>query len=222
MEEQRRRRQAEGFIAIATGVQPEMECAKSIAKLLGNYWRPGMTIADIGCGVGHYQRTFRRVLAPDLSYVGVDKSPIHIAAARRTYPDAQFIQADINNLPFEDDAFPIVICTSVITALPPPPGSALSELIRIAGHVLVVRMLFGVINYVVRCYPERPPDNMDPTEMFAHKEIFTYRNIYTETYVRTLIEEAYPSASVEIRCSDASGLSSDAVSAWPSWSSRTG
>lgn len=42
----------------ATGELPEMESSKSLVKIMGDVFRPGVSILDVGCGAGHYYRTF--------------------------------------------------------------------------------------------------------------------------------------------------------------------
>ena len=98
--------------------------------------------------------------------------------AKSIYPDTPFIQADIHNLPFVDNAFPFVTSVNVITSLAPPPDQAIKELVRISEEVCIIRMLIGVRNYIVKTFPEENVYGEDSTNFFDNQNLFTYRNIY--------------------------------------------
>jgi hypothetical protein len=69
--------------------------------------RPGMRIVDIGCG-----ELGLRALEPDLEITGVDVDP------HPRYP-GPFVLADATErLPFEDGAFDLAYCSSVIEHIP--------------------------------------------------------------------------------------------------------
>ena len=82
----------------------------------------GSRIVDIGCG-----SLGLRALEPDLEITGVDVAP------RPEYP-GPFVQADATDrLPFEDDAFDLAYCNSVIEHVAPERRAAFaSELRRVA------------------------------------------------------------------------------------------
>jgi ubiquinone/menaquinone biosynthesis C-methylase UbiE len=65
------------------------------------------TVLDVGCGTGLMSAKLARM---DRRVVAVDLSAAMIARARRRYGDAvEFMQADAEDLPFDDDAFDAVI-----------------------------------------------------------------------------------------------------------------
>ena len=47
--------------------------------------KPGMRVADIGCGSGRTSSFLKKLCGPDGSVLGIDKSPERIAYARETY-----------------------------------------------------------------------------------------------------------------------------------------
>jgi ubiquinone/menaquinone biosynthesis C-methylase UbiE len=195
---ERKKNQAHSFYQIATGNQAEMECAKSTVSLLSTIYQSGMTIADIGCGAGHYLRSFRKRLDPHVKYVGIDAGKPHVKMARKAFGSDTFVCASIDALPIVDDSFDIVICNNVITSLAPPPDQAFRELIRISRNWVVVRLIIGAANYIVKVFPEKMPDKMAAKDFFDCGSISTYRNIYTSAYISDLIRKITPNATFTI------------------------
>jgi len=95
------------------------------------------TVLDAGCGEG----LVADLLAsrnPNLRITGVDKSAEAVAFARKHFGHAAaFRTGSLLDLPFEDDAFDLVLCSEVLEHLDEP-GQALEELKRVASkHVLI-------------------------------------------------------------------------------------
>jgi SAM-dependent methyltransferase len=83
----------------------------------------GARVLDVGCG-----RIGLRALEPDLEITGVD------LVERPDYP-GPFIRADASaGLPFADDQFDLVYCSSVIEHVPPPRRAAFAAEIRRVGR----------------------------------------------------------------------------------------
>ena len=95
--------------------------------------RPGSRIVDIGCGA-----LGLRALEPDRDITGVD------LVARPEYP-GPFVQADVlAGLPFEDGAFDLAYCSSVIEHVPPDRRPAFAaELRRVARGFYVQTPAFS-------------------------------------------------------------------------------
>jgi len=81
-------------------------------------------VLDAGCGDGLFARA---IAAPEV--IGVDGSAAMVARARERGVDARV--ADIQELPFEDDAFDVVVCNWVLYHLPDL-DRGLQELARVA------------------------------------------------------------------------------------------
>ncbi len=64
----------------------------------------GRSVLDLACGNGRWLDRFRPA-----SYVGVDLNCPMLAEARRRYPDARFIRADMTDVPLPDESFEGVI-----------------------------------------------------------------------------------------------------------------
>lgn len=64
----------------------------------------GRSVLDLGCGNGRWLDRFE-----PSSYVGIDLNRLMLAEARKRYPAARFLQADMTRLPQPDAAFDGVI-----------------------------------------------------------------------------------------------------------------
>ena len=51
------------------------------------------------------------LLSEGMDVVGADFSPAMLTHARRRLPNAEFVEADAQDLPFEDGEFDAVICS---------------------------------------------------------------------------------------------------------------
>src|SRR5438876_5752222 len=133
------------FYKRATGELPEMECSKAAAELLKSHARSGDKILDVGCGGGHYLRSFRRLLEVHFSYTGLDATPAFLEIAEQAWAgskDVAFQLGDIYALPFKDDEFDIVVCNDVLYHLPSI-VKPVSELLRVARRFVQLRTLIG-------------------------------------------------------------------------------
>jgi ubiquinone/menaquinone biosynthesis C-methylase UbiE len=89
--------------------------------------QPGARVADLGCGSG----TFTALLArAGYDCVGLDISAKLIAVGRRKHPGIEFLEGDIEHLPFPDESFDGVLLSGVVHHFPDPSRCA-AEVFRV-------------------------------------------------------------------------------------------
>jgi ubiquinone/menaquinone biosynthesis C-methylase UbiE len=109
--------------------------------------REGMQVLDVGCGTGiqlaRYQQARCRVS-------GIDASPAMLAVARRRLGDTASLQlGDATRLPYPDQAFDLVLASTVLHELSPGArAAALGEIRRVlrpGGRVLLTDFEAGPV-----------------------------------------------------------------------------
>ena len=75
---------------------------------------PGSNILDLGCGTGILFDLLRRKVGPEGTVTGVDFSIEMARQAHRNFPfpNVNVVDADVTNLPFQDDSFDFAISFS--------------------------------------------------------------------------------------------------------------
>ncbi|MGE0564818.1 MAG: class I SAM-dependent methyltransferase [Pseudolabrys sp.] len=99
---------------------------------LGRF-RPGARVVDLGCGSGVFTDVLHK---RGFDSTGVDLSPRLVSVARRSHPDIEFIEGDVERLPFPDASFDGVLLSGLVHHLPDRSRCA-AEVFRIlkpGGH----------------------------------------------------------------------------------------
>ena len=91
------------------------------------YIKEGSRVLDIGCGPGNFTATYAEVGA---DVVGVDLAPQMIGVAAKRYPHITFQTANVEELPFDDERFDVVVSGYVNQYLARP-GVAFREVSRV-------------------------------------------------------------------------------------------
>ncbi len=89
--------------------------------------KSGARVADLGCGSGTFTARLERA---GYDCVGLDISAKLIAVARRKYPEIEFAEGDIEQLPFPDASFDGVLLSGVVHHFPDPSRCA-AEVFRV-------------------------------------------------------------------------------------------
>jgi len=105
-----------------------------LAMLIG--LRPGMTIADVGCGLGYLGHIFGKYIAPNGRYLALDHNHNLLLASRKSVPGRtprglfQFLEGDALDLPLGDCSVDVSMCQTLLMHLARPEG-AVREMIRV-------------------------------------------------------------------------------------------
>ena len=83
----------------------------------------GERVLDLGCGAGTDSLVAAQMVGPDGSVIGIDMTPemlakAHRAAAEMGAANVEFVEGDIELLPFADESVDVVISNGVIDLLP--------------------------------------------------------------------------------------------------------
>lgn len=194
------------FYKRSIGKLPEMFSAIALSELLRKFYKKGMKILDVACGTGHYLRSFRKRIDPEIDYFGIDSTSNYIRLAKKAFNKKIFKKGDIEKIPFNNNEFDVVMANNIILHMPPDPIKSLSELIRVSRKYVIVRTVFGERNYIIQEVSSkkdfcRNATDSDSEKLFDKKGVpllFNYFNIYTEDYFRSAIKSIVPKCKLKI------------------------
>jgi SAM-dependent methyltransferase len=110
----------------------------------------GARVLDVGCGTGELVARLAERF-PTATFVGVDLEAPHLERARRTCAKfgarTMFQAGDALALPFEPDAFDLVLCRHVLQALPDPVRATaeMQRVVRPGGRLHVLAEDYGMM-----------------------------------------------------------------------------
>lgn len=93
---------------------------------LGGFSR-GARLADLGCGSGVFTDLLQR---RGYVCVGLDLSPKLLEVGRQKYPGVEFVEGDVEHLPFPDGSIDGVLLSGIVHHLPDPAHCA-AEVFRV-------------------------------------------------------------------------------------------
>ncbi|EKD26236.1 MAG: methylase/methyltransferase [uncultured bacterium] len=174
------------FFKRATGILPQMECSKALAKIISTIIQDNDLIVDVGCGTGHYIPSLDKEILVTYKYLGLDATKNYINLAKKAFKQksphglrisTSFKIGDIYKIKLKEDISEIVMCNNVLLHLPSI-VKPVQELWRIAKKYLIIRTLIGTNSFRIKQInePEEYTKNGEPLN-------FHYHNIYSEDYL---------------------------------------
>jgi arsenite methyltransferase len=96
---------------------------------------PGEHVADLGCGAGTDSLVAAQMVGPEGRVTGIDMTPEMLAKARAAAEElgaenVEFVEGEIEHLPFDDESIDVVISNGVID-LVPDKDTVFSEIFRV-------------------------------------------------------------------------------------------
>ena len=109
--------------------------------------KDGMKVLEVGCGGGHFTNMVKKHFL-NCEVWGIDLDTNHIAFAKNKCKelglDVNYMEADINNLPFEDESFDLIFSHTVVEHL--PFDNFIKEqriVLKTGGHLAIMRVASG-------------------------------------------------------------------------------
>jgi len=165
--------------------------ARTFLPFLLPHLRPGMSVLDVGCGVGSIALDLAPSVAPG-RIVGVDADPEQIdvaraSAAARRIDNAEFAVASVYELPFADATFDAVYANAVLMYLSDRLRAlvGLRRVLRPGGIAAVSDDDLGTVVIT----PERPELELAPI-LFERAVEHEGGNTRYSRHLRTLMLEA--------------------------------
>jgi arsenite methyltransferase len=98
---------------------------------------PGERVLDLGSGAGTDSLVAAQMVGPRGSVTGIDMTPEMLAKARSAASEigvsnVDFVEGEVESLPFEDESFDVVISNGVIDLIPDK-HAVFSEIHRVLG-----------------------------------------------------------------------------------------
>ncbi len=98
---------------------------------------PGERVLDLGCGAGTDTLVAAQMVGPEGRVTGIDMTPEMLAKARGAADEmgatnVDFVEGEVEQLPFPDGTFAVVISNGVIDLIPDK-DAVFSEIVRVLG-----------------------------------------------------------------------------------------
>lgn len=139
----------------------------------------GRRLLDVGCGTGHQLARFR---GRGFEVAGVDGSPAMLDEARAHNPGVDVRQTDVEQLPFPDATFDVILCIEVLRYLPDPVSCVreMGRVLRPGGMCLATAApLFNLNGYWM---VNRLAHLLRPSGLVPLKQFFTTSRRLTRTF----------------------------------------
>lgn len=153
----------------------DMNHITTFANSLAN----GATVLDVGCGPG---RDVKLLTQQGLNVTGLDLSSGLLEVARNKFPDLQFVEGDMLNLPFADESYDGVWSNTSLLHLETVEdvNQSLNEMHRVLKQQ-------GLLHVLVKAQTGLDKTAVVADKLSNHERFFQY---FTIDEMRTLLSEA--------------------------------
>lgn len=184
------KRIGDSYYKRAKGELEEKESAKSFARLLGrdDNYRPGETVLDVGCATGHFLRSFRRLLDPQIRYTGIDTTLKYLRWGGQIFgidDRCNFVHGDALRMPFCDGAFDVVVVN--LYHFFENIADALGEAVRVTGRRIIWRTPIGPVNYMVKVVYDDSFEDVGVLTPERRDLDYSLYMIYSKPYLQGLV-----------------------------------
>lgn len=76
--------------------------------------RAGKKVLEVGCGTGVYTEKLAKIIGADIFAIDISPDLLSKARDKIGYANVNFIEADLENLPFPDESFDAVVGVSIL------------------------------------------------------------------------------------------------------------
>jgi SAM-dependent methyltransferase len=146
--------------------------AESLRALLA--LRPGLRVADLGCGAGQLGRLLWPALAPHGRVHGFDADPAQLSLARTLgLPGGQFEEADARDVPRRDGSYDRVVCQALLVHQSRP-REFIREMVRLTragGLVAAIEPLLPVSSEHPAIEPDQEAQAARAHALAAHAAV---------------------------------------------------
>jgi len=112
------------------------------------------SILDVGCGEGVTINLIEPYIK-NKTCLGIDLDPAHIKMSKENAPFCEFKTGDIYNMPFEENAFDVLLCLEVLEHLDNP-EKAIKQLYKTTSKYLIISVpnepIWRILNMVRGSY----------------------------------------------------------------------
>lgn len=140
----------------------------------------GLSLLDVGCGLGDLYGYLQRTGRGAVQYTGVDLLPDMIAGARARWPEARFLNRDLIHTPLHGESFDVVVCSGALSVTVPDHAFVVQTLIARMVHLAREAVAFNMLS---ARHQQAAPHACDPHLHYADP-------LATYAYARSLVRWA--------------------------------
>ena len=188
------------------GKLPDMEVAKAYCKIINQIKIKNLSVLDVGCLTGHFNKTFSKFLNKKYFYTGIDPWKLHIDSAKKIWKNdkrSNFKIGWAQKIPFKKNSFDLVVCSNVLTHIPAI-KKPLKEMLNVCKNYLILRTPVHDKSYRIQMVLNSKwfkYTNVKPEKEFDKKgnpKVYEFYDVHSKEYLRAVIKDICPKAKIKI------------------------